>query len=272
MKILAINSSFRAERGYTDFLTQLLFIGARGAGAECETVYLSKLKINHCLACDRCQDSARQVESPVNAGPDFELTCVYAEKDDAHLVFEKMRQADLIIYATPVYVFNISSLLKNFLERFYGLANCHYLRATSTGLLFHHIDPGVMRKPFIALIVCDNLEDETPATARRYFKAFSRFMEADERGVLVRNAGSLTGFGDDADTKQFPAIKEVYAAYRRAGRELVENGRISRGTQRTANQEVLPVPFFHVIKQIRLFPLKEKIAEKARLMKDGTKD
>jgi multimeric flavodoxin WrbA len=264
MKILAINASFRAERGYTESLSQLLLEGARQSGAECETVYLSKLKINHCLACDKCQQSARLVETTDHSGPDFELTCVYADRDDALLVFEKMRQADLIIYATPVYVFNISSLLKNFLERFYGLGKCDYLRGTTTGLLFHHIEGELMSKPFLPLIVCDNLEEETTATARRYFTAFSRFMEAEQRGILVRNGGTLTGFGSNADLANFPALSNVYAAYCQAGRELAELGRISGKTQRTANQEVLPVPFFNLIKRIRNHRLKEIFAQKSR--------
>jgi multimeric flavodoxin WrbA len=268
MKILAINSSFRAERGYADFLTQLLFEGAREAGAYCETVYLSKLKINHCLACNRCQETAHQIPSENTAGPDFDVTCVYSEKDEAHLVFEKMKQADLIIYATPVYVFNISSLLKNFLERFYGLSNCQYLRATRTGLLFHHIDPDVMSKPFVPLLVCDNLEDETPATARQFFKSFALFMEAEQRGILIRNGGSITGFGDDVGLDRFPALGNIYWAYREAGRELVTGGKITSGTLRKANQEVIPVPFFHLLKRIRLISVKQKFAEKAYEMKD----
>jgi NAD(P)H-dependent FMN reductase len=268
MKILAINSSFRAERGYADFLTQLLFEGARQAGADCETVYLSKLKINHCLACNRCQETAHQIPSGDQACPDFDVTCVFADKDDAHLVFDKMRQADLIIYATPVYVFNISSLLKNFLERFYGLSNCQFLRATKTGLLFHHIDPDVMSTPFVPLIVCDNLEDETPATARQFFKSFALFMEAEQRGVLVRNGGSITGFGDEVDMDRFPALGTIYSVYKEAGREIVNEGRISRATQRKANQEVIPVPFFHLLKRIRLVTVKQKFAEKAHEMKE----
>jgi multimeric flavodoxin WrbA len=268
MKILAINSSFRAERGYADFLTQLLFESAREAGADCETVYLSNLKINHCLVCNRCQETSRQIPSDDQTGPDFAVTCVYAEKDDAHIVFEKMRWADLIIYATPIYVFNISSLLKNFLERFYGLSNCQYLRATKSGLLFHHIDPDVMSKPFVPLIVCDNLEDETPATARQFFKSFALFMEAEQRGILIRNGGSITGFGEDVEMDRFPALGNVYRAYKQAGRELVTRGKITRGTRRKANQEVIPVPFFHLLKRIRLISVKQKFAEKAHEMKE----
>jgi len=45
---------------------------------------------------------------------------VYDGKDDVRAVFKKMAEADLIIYATPVYVFGMSGLLKIFLERMYA--------------------------------------------------------------------------------------------------------------------------------------------------------
>jgi len=266
MKILAINSSYRAERGYTAYLINLLFEGARETGAECETISLAGIRMNHCLVCNYCQKHARLISEAPDGTPQYQLKCIHTDKDDVQMVFDKMSQADLIIYATPIYVFNISSLLKLLLERFYGASKCGYLRATQTGLLFHHIDPTIMSKPFVSLIVCDNLEDETPRTALQYFKSFSLFMEARQVGSLVRNGGTLSGFGDSADFTRFPKLADVFSAYRKAGRELSLTGRITGSTQRCANQEVLPVPFFYLLKKIRFIPLKKKFAEKAREM------
>ncbi len=268
MKILAINSSYRAERGYTAFLINLLFEGAREAGADCERIDLAKLRINHCLGCDYCQRHAQLVSDELSGNPDFEVRCIQSDKDDVEMIFDHMRAADLIIYATPIYVFNISSLLKLLLERFYGAANSGYLRATRTGLLFHHIDADIMSKPFVPLLVCDNLEDETPRTARQYFKSFSAFMEARQVGLLIRNGGTITGWDEKSEKfSRFPRLAIVFQAYRQAGRELALIGKISRSTERLANQEILPIPFFGIIKKLKLFPLKEKFAEKAREMK-----
>jgi multimeric flavodoxin WrbA len=266
MKILAINSSYRADRGYSAFLIDLLFEGAREAGAECERIDLAKLRINHCLGCDYCQKHTQLISENAGGNPEYHVECVHTQKDDVQMIFEKMRAADLIIYGTPIYVFNISSLLKLLLERFYGISNCSYLRATQTGLLFHQTDPGIMSKPFVPLIVCDNLEDETPRTARQYFKSFSLFMEARQVGILVRNGGALTGWDVNADHYHFPKLADVYSTYRQAGHELAEAGQISGSTQRRANQDVLPVPFFGILKKIRLFPVKKKFAEKAMEM------
>jgi len=58
----------------------------------------------------------------------------------------------------------------------------------------------------------------------------------------------------------------VYAAYEQAGRELAREGRIRYGTQRRANQEIIPVPFFGLLKRVPFKPLKRRFIEEARKM------
>jgi multimeric flavodoxin WrbA len=271
MKILAINGSYRGERGHTQHLIERLFAGARQGGAQCESVTLAKLKINRCTGCDTCQKNARPIPGDAN-GPDYEIACVHRDRDDAQMVFDKMAEADLILYATPVYVFNISVLLKTLFDRFYGLGCASGLRVTRGGLLFHHVNHKVMSKPFVALIVCDNLENDTPATLVRYFKTFAKFLEAPMVGMLVRNGGLLAGYGNDPEAqKRLPALSKVYEAYHQAGYELAIRGRISRATQNKANQEIVPAPFFGLLKRIRIRQVKEKFVERAADMLPGSK-
>src|SRR5512142_2220289 len=122
MKILAINASHRGDKGHTRFLIDKIFQGATTAGAACEVVTLAKLKINRCLACWQCHTDAHY------------LRCVYDDKDDVRSVFRKMAAADLIIYATPVYVFGMTGLLKAFLDRLNATGDSRILRATNSGL------------------------------------------------------------------------------------------------------------------------------------------
>jgi multimeric flavodoxin WrbA len=51
MKILAINGSHRGDQGHTRFLIDLVFRGARAAGAECE-----------CLAKVKFAEKAREMQ------------------------------------------------------------------------------------------------------------------------------------------------------------------------------------------------------------------
>ena len=103
MKIVAINGSHRGESGYTQFLIDKVFEGARNAGARCETIVLAKQRINGCLGCRVCHTEKSY------------LKCVYDEKDEVSKLFDIMRTSDMLIYATPIYVFNMTGLMKVFL-------------------------------------------------------------------------------------------------------------------------------------------------------------
>ena len=251
MKILAINASYRGDNGHTRFLINKLFKGAIEKGAKCEVVTLSKNKISTCKACSICQTEKHY------------LKCVFDGEDDVRSIFNKMSSADIIVFATPVYIFGISGLMKIFLDRLHSTSDLSDLRVSKSGLLFHHIDHSICSKPFVTLVCCDNLEDETPKNVLSYFKTYSKFMDAPQVGFLVRNAGILTGHGKDPEKeKKFPKIYEVYNAYEQAGRELTEYGKITGKTQRKANQEIIPVPLFKYIKKIK--PLKGKFVEQAQ--------
>jgi len=98
-----------------------------------------------------------------------------------------------------------------------------------------------------------------------YFDTFSKFMDAPQVGVLVRNGGRLSGYGKDGEReKRLPRLLEVFEAYERAGRELATEGRIRQATQRRANQEIVPVPMFGLLKRLPLRFLKRKFIERAQ--------
>ena len=245
MRIIAINSSHRGDSGYTRFLIGKLFQGATTAGAECEVITLAKLKINRCLACGKCHTQEQY------------LKCVQDEKDDVRMVFNKMANADIIVFATPVYIFTMTGLLKTFLDRLYATGDIYDARLSKSGLIFHHINHTICSKPFVTLVCCNNVENESLKNVISYFRTYAKFQDAPQVGILVRNGGRLAGYGKDpGQEKKVPKIFDVYKAYEQAGRELATEGRIRRSTQRRANQEIIPIPLFKILKHFRLFKLK----------------
>lgn len=131
--------------------------------------------------------------------------------------------------------------------------------------MFHYVDRTICSNPFVALVCCDNLEDETPRNVLAYFRTFSRFLYAPQVGAPVRNGGRLSGHGKDPEReKQVPKILDVYAAYEQAGLELATDGCIRRSTARRANQEIVPVPLFSILKHLK--PFKWIMVERAREM------
>ena len=253
MKILALNASYRGAGGQNAFWLKRLFEGASEAGAKCEVVHLAGLEIKRCRACQRCQQ------------PDHYLHCIYAGQDDVEQVFHKMSTADLIIFATPVYVFGMSALLKKLLERLFSTSDTSDLRLSLSGRLFHHIDGQICSKPFVLLACCDNLETDIVHNVVDYFKVYSRFMDAPQVGLLLRNGGKLA---ETTAEWSSPAIEAISAAYIQAGRELAQKGFISRRTQRKANQEIIPVPGFHLLMRLNFKPLKRVFLKKAREMQE----
>lgn len=235
MKLLAINGSYRGDKGYTSFLINKVLAGAESAGATCEVIHLTNKHINRCIGCFKCQKS-----KPL-------LKCIYTDKDDVKEIFEKIAQSDLIIFATPVYVFNQSSLLNQLFERYLGICNSKEFHVTKQkglkpGLFFHHIDRNVCSKPFITLICQDNLESETHKTIHSYYETYGRFMDAPYVGKLIRRSGGLALHGKDEALKSYPLLIEIYDSFFQAGVELALNGKLSRKVMKKANQPLISLP------------------------------
>lgn len=100
MKILAINGSPRTIRSTTRLLVQSVLDGATEAGAETDIIDLCDLRITPCTACEGCS---------------FNGICVY--DDDVPALVERMKEADGIIFASPVYIDNVSGQMKIFFDR-----------------------------------------------------------------------------------------------------------------------------------------------------------
>lgn len=103
--ILVISASPR-KNANSDLLADRLIAGAEAGGAQVEKIRLRELAINYCKACDACQKS---VEAP----------CV--QKDDMNALLPKLRAADVLVFASPIYFFTLSGQLKVFLDRTYAL-------------------------------------------------------------------------------------------------------------------------------------------------------
>jgi multimeric flavodoxin WrbA len=251
LKILAINGSHRGRKGFSQVLIDRLFTGARQAGASCETVVLAEYTIERCLACWACQHQGRL------------LPCVHTGKDDVSGIFKQMRQADLLVFATPIYIFNLSGLMKTFIERFCSTSLVEDRRLTKSGLFFHAFDRELFAKPIAVVIVCDNPEKDTYRSVVTYFKTYAKFLDIPIRGILTRRQGLLFGTGHDREKEMaFPKIADVYRAYEEAGKELALGMPISSSVQRRANHNVLPVPGADLLMKVK--PIKRKMFAAAK--------
>ncbi len=104
MKVLVINGSPR--NGNTKFALKAIEskLKEKCPSAEYEFVDVPALKIGGCLNCDFCKK---------NTG-----TCVH--KDDTNEYMNKMMDANVLIFGTPVYWWGMSGQLKVFIDKFYA--------------------------------------------------------------------------------------------------------------------------------------------------------
>ena len=99
MKALGIMGSPRRQSN-TEILLNKALEGAREAGAEVENVPVSKLKISPCLEIYAC---LKDGNCPI--------------KDDMQLLYEKLLEADHIIFASPIFFYGITSQAKALVDR-----------------------------------------------------------------------------------------------------------------------------------------------------------
>ena len=103
MKIIAICGSPR--KGNTEWMLTKVLESARAEGAETELLLLRDRDIRLCRGCLTCE-----------VGDDRQPgVCVI--KDDVEDMLPKMLAADAIVFGTPVYLYMLSGLLKNLMDR-----------------------------------------------------------------------------------------------------------------------------------------------------------
>ena len=98
-KILVISTSPRMG-GNSERLADEFMKGAAEAGYEVEKICLYDKKIEFCKGCLACQHTEK---------------CII--RDDAAEIVEQMRKAEVLVFATPIYFYEMSGQMKTLLDR-----------------------------------------------------------------------------------------------------------------------------------------------------------
>ncbi len=226
MKIVAIDSSLRKKEGFTHRMLQKIGEGVVKSGGDFEVIRLVEREIKDCIACDYCQQNR-------------DMGCVFKEQDDVENIFLKIKESDLVIYATPVYGFQMSSLLKRFLERFYSLSNHKNFNITQSGYIFPDVNRSICEKKFMVLISCDSIEKKSAENVISYFKNFAKFFDAECVGIIKRNFAWY--FFEHKKSKNY---NELFNGLRCMGEELVKREKVSKKAIKIVEKQVIPVPYF----------------------------
>ncbi len=160
MKILAVLGSPRTE-GNSTALARQVGQGAEAEKATVEYVYLNQLEIKPCQGCRLCQEEGAK-------------GCV--QGDDMQSLYPKIKDANALILASPVYYFNVSGQLKVFIDRCFavGYTNTNVFSDKKLSLVLTYEDPD----PFISGAI----------NAIRWFQDFCWYVDAEEEGILYGQA------------------------------------------------------------------------------------
>ena len=176
--------------------------GLKEAGADVEVFYTRKLKIGPCNGDMSCWF--------VNPG-----TC--GQKDDMQMLLPKFKEADVIVWASPVYYSGVTGPLKNLMDR--------QLPLHMQGEL------GAKRQKIVLVSTCgawelsmfDPLLIQMKAVYTRPDGSF------DFAGALLRPMAE--GVKEMVKAGETGLVEGVFQAAREAGRQLAREGRSPRSSK-----------------------------------------
>ena len=103
-KVLVVSTSLR-KNSNSETLADAFIRGAAASGHQVEKVSLADKQISFCRGCMACQTLGR---------------CVI--DDDANAIARQMLRSDVVVFATPIYYYEMSGQMKTLLDRL----NCLY--------------------------------------------------------------------------------------------------------------------------------------------------
>lgn len=171
-KVLIISASPRQESN-SDALAEAFAKGARKSGNSVEKVELRGKTIGFCQGCLVCQKTAR---------------CVI--HDDADIIARKMLTADVLVFATPIYYYEMCGQMKTMLDRSNPLYVADY----------------AFRDIYLLTSAAENEESAMDGAAR----GLEGWIACFEK---TRLAGTVFGGGvtEAGDIQGHPALEAAYA-------------------------------------------------------------
>ena len=107
-KVLVISTSLRAKSN-SDILADRLIAGAKDVGHEVEKISLKGKEIKFCIGCLSCQKKQK---------------CVL--KDDVAEILDKVKNAETLVFVTPIYYYEMCGQMKTLLDRLNPLYSSDY--------------------------------------------------------------------------------------------------------------------------------------------------
>ena len=172
MKIAVFNGSPRKQN--TSAMVQAFREGAEAAGHEVEVYHVGRMKIVGCLGCEHCHTKG-------------EGHCI--QKDDFEKILPAYKEADMIVFASPIYYFTMTAQMEAAIQRVYCIGKP--LNAKKAALLLSSASPGVYD------------------AAISQFKGYMGFAEIEEAGIITANGDENKSEAKLSEIREFAKGMQV---------------------------------------------------------------
>jgi len=219
MKVLALNASLSMEHGNTAHLLNPFLEGMREEGCDVELVYTCKLHVKPCLGERACW-----TKTPGK--------CV--QEDDVAALLPKIKEADVIVFATPVFWDGMTGALKNLIDRL--LPNLEPYFVMREEHCRHSPREPSTRSKVVLVSTCGFWEKDNFDPLVMHMKAICKNACWEYAGALLRPHGIALGYM----LQHGMPVQDVLDAVKNAGKELAKTGKISEETLQTVSRELVP--------------------------------
>ena len=170
-KVLVISTSPRVNSN-SHALAEEFARGAKEAGNDVEVICLRDKEIKYCMGCLACQKTGK---------------CVI--KDDAPAIVEKMHDAEVMVWATPIYYYEMSGQMKTMIDRGNPLYGTDY--------------------KFTNIYMLTSAAEDEPETPQRAISGLQGWIDCFERASL-KGTVFAGGVNMPGDIKGHKALAVAY--------------------------------------------------------------
>jgi NAD(P)H-dependent FMN reductase len=221
MKVLAINGSPKKEGSNTNLILKPFLEGMQQEGASVELLYTYDLAINFCRG--GCISTHNQ-------------SCT--QKDDMQLLYEKLYQSDIWVFATPVYADGVTASLKNIMDRMAPLLDKQFV--LHNGKSRHGTNVDRMSK-VVLVANCGfwGMENFDPLLA--HFRAFCENGSRQLNCALLRPHGTILRLLSERASDR---VSDIFDAAREGGRQMITQGTVDSSVIAAVKRELLSLDEF----------------------------
>jgi multimeric flavodoxin WrbA len=224
MKVIAFNSSPRMDKGNTARILDPFLEGMKEAGAEIEFYYVKKMKIKPCQGELHCW--------LVTPGKCF-------QDDDMNALYPRVPAADIIVFASPLYVDGFNGPMKTLMDRMVPTIQ-PYIEMRD-GHCRHTVRENHNPNGKVVLVSnCGFWEMDNFDAMLVHLKAACKNMNREFAGALVRPHGPAMAIMLEMGIP----LDDIFDAAREAGKQLVRDGKMKAETLAAISRELMPLDVY----------------------------